>query len=85
MPVGSRLAQLGAFDSDEVARKEWIRLSGKFSEFMEGKQRVIQKAQSGGHTFYRLRAMGFADLAAARSFCAAFVAENAECIPVVAK
>ncbi|MDT8326830.1 MAG: SPOR domain-containing protein [Roseovarius sp.] len=83
--VGTRLAQLGAFDSPEVARGEWDRLSAKFGDFLEGKQRVIQRAESGGRTFYRLRAMGFADLGDARRFCSALVAERAECIPVVTR
>ena len=85
IPVGTRLAQLGAFDSPEVARGEWDRLSAKFGDFLEGKQRVIQRAESGGRTFYRLRAMGFADLGDARRFCSALVAERAECIPVVTR
>lgn len=85
IPVGTRLAQLGAYDSAEVARSEWERLNGRFSEYLEGKQRVVQKAQSGGRTFYRLRAMGFADLNDARRFCSALVAEKAECIPVVTR
>ncbi|QGX98632.1 SPOR domain-containing protein [Roseovarius faecimaris] len=85
IPVGTRLAQLGAYDSAEVARAEWDRLNGRFAEYLEGKQRVVQKAQSGGRTFYRLRAMGFADLSDARRFCSALVAEKAECIPVVTR
>ena len=85
IPAGTRLAQLGAFDSPEVARKEWDRLSARFGDYMDGKQRVIQKAQSGGRTFYRLRAIGFADLNDARRFCSALVAERADCIPVTSK
>lgn len=85
IPTGTRLAQLGAFESAEIARSEWERLSGKFGEYLEGKNRVVQKAKSGGRTFYRLRAMGFADLNDARRFCSALVAENAECIPVVTR
>lgn len=85
IPVGTRLAQLGAFSSPDIARKEWTRLDGRFGEYLEGKYRVIQKAQSGGRTFYRLRAMGFADINDARRFCSALVAENAECIPVVTR
>ena len=46
---------------------------------------MIQKAQSGGRTFYRLRAHGFEDLADARRFCALLVAEGPDCIPVVTK
>lgn len=85
IPLGTRLAQLGAFDSAEVARAEWDRLTGRFGDFLDGKQRVIERAESGGRTFYRLRAMGFADLGDARRFCSALVAERAECIPVVTR
>lgn len=85
LPVGTRLAQLGAYESDAIARKEWDRLSRHFGEFLQDKQRVIQKAQSGGRTFYRLRAHGFADLSEARRFCSALQAEKAECIPVTHK
>ena len=79
---GTRLAQLGAYDSAEIAAREWDRLYGRFTEYLEGKSRVIQEAQSGGRTFYRLRAMGFEDLSDARRFCSALLAEKAACIPV---
>ncbi len=83
VPTGTNLVQLGAFDSPEIAAAEWERLQGPFGEFLDGKERVIQEAESGGRTFFRLRAMGFEDLAAARRLCAALVAEDAGCIPVV--
>src|SRR6056297_257649 len=85
IPTGTRLAQLGAFESAAVAREEWDRLQTRFEDFLDGKNRVIQKAESGGRTFYRLRAMGFADLGEARRFCSALVAERADCIPVVTR
>ncbi|KUJ80955.1 sporulation protein [Ruegeria marisrubri] len=85
LPVGTRLAQLGAFESPEVAQAEWDRLYGRFGEFLDGKKRVIQKTQSGGRTFYRLRALGFADLSDSRRFCAALVAQGADCIPVTVR
>ncbi|MFU1476929.1 SPOR domain-containing protein [Roseovarius sp. C7] len=85
IPVGTRLAQLGAYKSEAIAREEWARLEARFGDYLEGKDRVIQKATSGGRTFYRLRAMGFGDLAEARRFCSALVAERAECIPVVTR
>lgn len=85
IPVGTRLAQLGAFTSEEIAQKEWDRLLKKFEEYLAGKDRVIQRATSGGRTFYRLRAMGFDDLADAKRFCSALVSEKAECIPVVTR
>ena len=85
IPAGTRLAQLGAFDSAETARSEWDKLDAKFGDYLDGKQRVIQKAKSGGRVFYRLRAMGFADLSDARRFCSALLAERADCIPVTTK
>ncbi|NUH64431.1 SPOR domain-containing protein [Sulfitobacter sp. S0837] len=83
LPAGTRMAQLGAFDSPEVAREQWERLQGRFGPYLQGKDRVVQKATSGGRVFYRLRALGFEDIADARRFCSALVAENADCIPVV--
>ena len=83
LAVGTRLAQLGAYDTPEIARVEWDRLNTQFGDYMDGKARVIEQASSGGRTFYRLRAMGFDDLSDARRFCSALVAENADCIPVI--
>lgn len=85
IPVGTRLVQLGAYESADVARTEWGRIAGRFSDFFEDKDRVIEKAQSGGKTFYRLRAMGFADVADIRHFCATLAAGQADCIPVVTR
>ena len=85
IPSGTRLVQLGAFESAEVARTQWDKIGGRFEDYFTGKQRVVQRAQSGGKTFYRLRAMGFADLSDARRFCSALMAENADCIPVVVR
>lgn len=82
LPVGTRLAQLGAYDSAEVAKSEWVKLVAEFEDHFQGKSRVIQQASSGGRTFFRLRAMGFADLSEARRFCSVLVADNADCIPV---
>lgn len=82
---GTRLVQLGAFDSPEVARAQWDKIAGRFDEYFEGKRRVVQQAESGGKTFWRLRAEGFADLSDARRFCTALLAGQADCIPVVVK
>ena len=76
---------LGAFDSPEVARAQWDQLQTRFDAYLAGKKRIVQKATSGGRVFYRLRAMGFEDIADARRFCSALVAENADCIPVVTR
>lgn len=80
--VGTSLVQLGAFDDQETARAEWAKLSGRYGNLLAGKAMVLQSAQSGGRTFYRLRAHGFASEDDARRFCTAMLAENATCIPV---
>ncbi len=85
LPKGTRMAQLGAYESVEVAQAEWGRMSGRFDEYMDGKQRVIQKTSSGGRTFYRLRVLGFDDLSDSRQFCAALQAQGADCIPVAVR
>jgi hypothetical protein len=82
LKVGERLVQLGAFDSEALARQEWAALQGRFGALMAGKALVVQSAESGGRTFWRLRAHGFADEDDARRFCSALVAEAANCIPV---
>lgn len=85
IPPGTRLAQLGAFASRAIALEHWAKLAGRFDGYLADKSRVIQKAKSGGRTFYRLRAMGFDDLAEARRFCSALVDQRADCIPVVTR
>ncbi len=82
IPSGTRLVQLGAFDTPEQARSEWRKLANQFGPVMEGKSLVVQAAESGGRTFYRLRAHGFSDETAARGFCTTLLDQNASCIPV---
>jgi hypothetical protein len=82
LATGTRLVQFGAFDTQDEAKAEWTRLQGRFTDLMAGKAMVVQAAESGGRTFFRLRAHGFEDEADARRFCSAFIAENAACIPV---
>ncbi|NBE08500.1 SPOR domain-containing protein [Paragemmobacter ruber] len=82
IPAGTRLVQLGAFDTPEQARAEWTKLSNQFADAMAGKALVVQAAESGGRSFYRLRAHGFADESSARGFCTTLLEQNASCIPV---
>ncbi len=82
---GTRLVQLGAFDTPELARAEWDKAATRFEALMAGKGRVVQEASSGGRTFYRLRVEGFADVDEARRFCAALVAEGQNCIPALVR
>lgn len=85
LPAGTRLVQLGAFASAEIAQEQWQQLQRKFSAYLGDKELVVEKANSGGKVFYRLRAVGFTDLSDARRLCSALKAQNADCIPVVTR
>ncbi|RNF35531.1 SPOR domain-containing protein [Paracoccus methylarcula] len=77
---GGPVVQIGAFDSDAIAKSEWNRLSGKFGSLFSGKGQVIQQHQSNGRTFWRLRVAGFDSGSDAQSFCAAMKAGGTDCI-----
>jgi len=85
LPEGTRVVQLGAFDTADLARAEWDKIAARFEPLMDGKKRIVQEAASGGRSFWRLRVQGFESVEDARRFCAALVAEGANCIPTLAK
>ncbi|WP_161793903.1 SPOR domain-containing protein, partial [Jannaschia aquimarina] len=79
---GTRVVQLGAFDSEAIARAEWERMQSRHGDYLSGKSRLIQRATSGGRDFWRLRVVGFADGSDTQRFCAAMIAQDQPCIPV---
>ena len=83
-PIGSAVVQLGAFESKSSAQIEWQRLEALLGSVLTSKNMMVQKAESGGRVFYRLRAFGFDDLSDARQFCSA-VNDKVACIPVVTR
>ena len=84
LPIGSAIVQLGAFDSKSFAASEWLRFEKLLGSILTSKQMIIQKAESGGKIFYRLRASGFNDISDARQFCTA-ISDKVACIPVVTR
>ena len=84
LPIGSALVQLGAFDSKSLAESEWQRFEKILGSILIPKKMVVQKAESGGKIFYRLRASGFSDISDARQFCTA-ISDKVACIPVVTR
>ncbi len=85
VPIGTRLIQLGAYDSADLANSEWAKLLAKHSHLLEDKKRLVVAAQSGGRKFYRLRAAGFNSLDESRALCSALLAVGTPCIPVTAR
>ena len=84
LPIGSAVVQLGAFDSKSLAESEWQRFEKILGSILISKKMVVQKAESGGKIFYRLRASGFSDISDARQFCTA-ISDKVACIPVVTR
>lgn len=82
IPVGTILAQFGAYESAELARAKFAELVDNFGGLMAGKDMVVLKAETTGRIIYRLRAYGLTSDADAKSFCAALQAEGTECVPV---
>lgn len=82
---GTRLVQLGVYDDAASARSAWDAMAARFPAYLDGRGRVIEPATAGGRTFFRLRALGFADEPEARRFCLVFRAENLDCIPTLVR
>jgi hypothetical protein len=61
--------QLAALSSEEAARNEWKQLSKRAPELLNGRQPSFQRVERDGHTVWRVRTSGFADVAQARIFC----------------
>ena len=81
--IGTRMAQLGAYDSEASALTAWAELSQRHGDYLVGKPYAILKGKSGDSTVYRLRVHGFDDATESRQLCAALIAQNAICHSVL--
>ena len=81
---GTRMVQLGAYGSEAVAKRQWDLIINANSDLLGAKRRYIQRTQSNGKTFYRLRASSFETLEASRAACSALSARGVPCIPTIA-
>lgn len=82
---GTRLVQLGAFDTAEQAEAQWNRLLGVHSDLLGSKRHYVQRADSNGRVYFRLRALGFDDGNGPRTLCEALSARAVDCIPVTVR
>lgn len=73
------MVQLAALTSEEAAHAEWTQLSKKMPDLLGGRQPTYSKTERDGHTFWRVRMAGFADVARARTFCERVRAKGAGC------
>lgn len=63
------VVQLAALTSEEAARNEWQLLVKRMPDLLNGHQPNYTRTERDGHTFWRVRTSGFADVAQARGFC----------------
>lgn len=81
---GETLAQIGSYETAAEAKLEWDAAVARFGALFDGKGRVIQAAESGGRSFFRLRVAGFPDRDDARRFCSA-LKSGGQCVPVTVR
>ena len=65
----STMVQLAALGSEEAAREEWEKLSKRMPDLLNGRHPAFSRTEHDGHTLWRIRTSGFADVAQARIFC----------------
>jgi hypothetical protein len=79
---GSRLVQLGAYDSEQSTRQAWQRLVAQHGDLFGGKSLYVERATSNSRVFYRLRVAGFANTEQTRVMCESLRGRGIDCIPV---
>ena len=75
----SPMIQLAALPSEEAARAEWTQLTKKMPDLLNGRQPNFSRIERDGHTYWRVRTAGFADVAQARGFCDRVRAKGGGC------
>lgn len=83
--IGSKLVQLGAFSSYDIAESQWSKILKKHSDLLDKKDYIIQSIKSNGRGFYGLRVIGFATIKEAKSLCAALKSRKEDCFVVTAQ
>ncbi|MFQ8431797.1 SPOR domain-containing protein [Amaricoccus sp. W119] len=79
---GSRLVQLGAYDSEALAREAWGRLVARDGDLLGAKSLYVERTTSNARVFYRLRVAGFDSADETRQMCDALRGRGVDCIPV---
>ena len=79
---GTRLVQLGAFDSEAMARQTWNQLVGRHGDLLGAKSLYLERATHNARVFYRLRVAGFQNTDQTRVLCEQLRARGVDCIPV---
>lgn len=85
LPSGSRLVQLGAYDSEGITRKAWAQLVAQNSDLLGSKSLYVERTTANARVFYRLRVAGFQSADQTRQLCEKLRSRGVACIPVTLK
>jgi hypothetical protein len=80
--AGTRMVQLGAYDSEELTRQAWASLVARHGALLGSKSLYVERTTSNARVFYRLRVAGFDSTDQTRDLCEALRAQGVDCIPV---
>ncbi len=78
---GTRLVQLGAFDSEGLARQVWNQLTQAHGDLLGAKSLFLERATHNARVFYRLRVAGFSTADETRILCEQLRSRSVDCIP----
>ncbi len=73
------VVQIGAFESTDMANKEYAKVASSFGLFLGGTSKHVEKVETAKGTFYRTSFVGFASPEKAKSFCSALKASGHDC------
>ena len=81
---GDIFIQLGSLKSSEIAESEWMRISKKHQDILEGFKPIIQKVDLGTErgVYYRLRAGPFESAEKAEKACASLKDRKVGCLVI---
>jgi len=83
--AGEKMIQLGAYDDEESANRDYDLLLEDNQDLMGRLVRFVERREAGGRVFYRLRARGFTNMEEAADMCTALLARSVQCIAVTAR
>jgi len=83
--AGEKMIQLGAYDDEESANRDYDLLLEDNQDLMGRLVRFVERREAGGRVFYRLRARGFTNMEEAADMCSALLARSVQCIAVTAR
>jgi cell division protein FtsN len=74
------MVQIGAYDSTEIANKQYASVASSYGLFLSGTSKRIEKVETAKGTLYRTSFAGFATPEKAKSFCSALKAAGHDCM-----